>query len=145
LRTVGALYESRVISTWLNFFQMVGAMGFVGLALATSGLYGLIAYTVSGRVKEFGIRAAIGATQGNIVWLVERHGIILAFIGIATGIAVAAAAAPLLAAGFPGLGKSPIIVDGMVTLGLLAMSAIASYVPARRAARLDPLRSLRNE
>src|ERR1039458_4043609 len=56
LRTVATLYESRVTDTWLNYFQMVGTMGFIGLALATTGLYGLVAYTVSRRVKEFGIR-----------------------------------------------------------------------------------------
>ena len=74
LRTVAKLYESRVTDTWLQLFQMVGTMGFIGLALATSGLYGLIAYTVSRRVQEFGIRVAIGARQRDVLWLVERRG-----------------------------------------------------------------------
>ncbi len=63
LRPVATLYKSRVTDTWLQFFQMVGTMGFIGLALATTGLYGLVAYTVSRRVKEFGIRVAVGARQ----------------------------------------------------------------------------------
>ncbi len=145
LRTVAALYESRVTDTWLQFFQMVGTMGFIGLALAATGIYGLVAYTVSRRVKEFGIRVAIGATRGDVVWIVERRGLILAGVGIAIGGALTAAAAPLLAAGFPGLGVSSPAVYVLVPLLLSIVSAVASYVPARRAAGLDPLRALRNE
>jgi predicted permease len=145
LRTVATLYESRVTDTWLQFFQMVGAMGLIGLALAVSGLYGLVAYTVSRRVKEFGIRVAIGANRRDVVWLVERRGLILAGVGIAIGGALTTAAVPLLAASFPGLGVSSHAVYALVPLGLLMVSAIASYVPARRAAGLDPLRALRNE
>ncbi len=145
LRTVATLYESRVTDTWLNFFQMVGTMGFIGLALAMTGLYGLIAYTVSLRGKEFGIRVAVGASRGDVVWLVERRGLILAGVGIAAGGVLTSVAAPLLAAGFPGLGVSSPAVDALVPLSLLTISAFASYVPARRAAGLDPLRALRNE
>jgi hypothetical protein len=145
LRTVATLYESRVTDTWLQFFQMVGTMGFIGLALATTGLYGLVAYTVSCRVKEFGIRVAVGASRRDVVWLVERRGLILAGVGIAIGGVLTAAAAPMLAAGFPGLGVSSPGVYLLVPLTLLTVSAVASYVPARRAAGLDPLRALRNE
>jgi predicted permease len=145
LRTVATLYESRVTDTWLQFFQMVGTMGFIGLALATTGLYGLVAYTVSRRVKEFGVRVALGAGHRDVVWLVERRGLILAGVGIAIGGVLTAAAAPMLSAGFPGLGVSSPAVYALVPLLLLMVSAVASYVPARRAAGLDPLRSLRNE
>ncbi|HXI42435.1 MAG TPA: ABC transporter permease [Bryobacteraceae bacterium] len=145
LRTVATLYESRATGTWLQFFQMVGTMGFIGLALATTGIYGLIAYTVSRRVKEFGIRVAIGASRRDVGWLVERRGLILAGVGILAGGALTAAAAPLLAASFPGLGLSSPVVYAIVPLVLLMVSAVASYVPARRAAGLDPLRALRNE
>jgi predicted permease len=145
LRTVATLYESRVTDTWLQFFQMVGTMGFIGLALATTGLYGLVAYTVSRRVKEFGIRVAIGASRRDVVWLVERRGLILAGVGIAIGGVLTRAATPVLSAGFPGLGISSPAVYALVPLVLLMVSAVASYVPARRAAGLDPLRALRNE
>jgi len=145
LRTVVTLYESRATGTWLQFFQMVGTMGFIGLALATAGLYGLVAYTVSRRVKEFGIRVAVGATHRDVVWLVERRGLILAGAGIAIGGVLTAAAAPMLSAGFPGLGASSPAVYALVALALLMVSTVASYVPARRAAGLDPLRALRNE
>jgi predicted permease len=145
LRTVATLYESRVTDTWLNYFQMVGTMGFIGLALATTGLYGLVAYTVSRRVKEFGIRIAIGARRSDVVWLVERRGLILAGVGIAIGGILIVAATPVLAAGFPGLGVSSPAIYALVPLVLLIVSAVASYLPARRAAGLDPLRALRNE
>ncbi len=145
LRTVALLYESRATGTWLQFFQMVGTMAFIGLALATTGLYGLVAYTVSRRVKEFGIRVALGARRRDVVWLVERRGLVLAGVGIAAGGALTPVAAPLLAAGFPGLGLSSPAVYALVPLALLAVSAAASYLPARRAAGLDPLLALRNE
>jgi hypothetical protein len=130
LRPVATLYESRVTDTWLQLFQMVGTMGFIGLALATAGLYGLIAYTVSRRVKEFGIRVAVGASRRDVVWLVERRGLILAGIGIAIGGLLAAVTAPLLAAGFPDWAHllRPLYV--FVPLVLLMVSAVASYVPA---------------
>jgi putative ABC transport system permease protein len=113
--------------------------------LATTGLYGLVAYTVSRRVKELGIRVALGATRRDVVWLVERHGLILAAVGIAIGGVLTKVAVPMLSAGFPGVGASPPVVYALVPLALLLVSAIASYLPARRAAGLDPLRALRNE
>ena len=145
LRTLATLYESRVTDTWPQFFQMVGTMGLIGLALATTGLYGLVAYTLSRSVKEFGIRVANGASRCDVVWLVERRGLILGGVRIAIGATLTAAAAPLLAAGFPGLGVSSPAVYVLVPLAPLMVSAVASYVPARRAAGLDPLRALRNE
>ncbi len=145
LRTVATLYESRATGTWLQFFQMVGTMGFIGLALAMTGLYGLVAYTVSRRTQEFGIRVALGASRHDVVWLVGRRGLILACAGIAVGGALTAGAMPMLAAGFVGLGGSSPAVYALVALALLAVSAAASYLPARRAAGLDPVRALRNE
>ena len=145
LRPVATLYASRVTNTWLQFFEMVGTMAFIGLALATSGLYGLVAYTVNRRIKEFGIRFAVGARRRDVVWLVERRGLILYSVGITAGGGLTAAAATLFAADFPGLGVSAGAVYALVPVVLLVVSALASYLPARRAAGLDPLQALRNE
>jgi ABC-type antimicrobial peptide transport system permease subunit len=145
LRTVATLYDSRVTGTWMQLFQLVGTLGFIGLALATSGLYGLVLYTVSRRVQELGIRVALGASRRDVVWLVERRGLMLAGLGISAGAALTFALGPMLAAGFPGLGvTSPAAYVGVAIL-LLAVCAAASYAPARRAASADPLRALRNE
>ncbi len=145
LRPISVLYESRATGTWLQFFQMVGTMGFIALVLAATGLYGLVAYGVSRRVKEFGIRVALGAARRDVVWLVQRRGLILAVVGIALGAILTVAARPLFAAGFLGLGASPPAVYIVVPALLLAISAAASYVPARRAAAFDPLRALRDQ
>ena len=145
LRTVATLYDSRATDTWLQLFDMVGTMGLIGLALATAGLYGLVVYTVNRRVQEFGIRVALGASRRDVIWLVERRGLILSAAGIAAGGVLTAATAPMLSAGFPGLGASSPVVYVLVPLALLAVSAGASYLPARRAARLDPVRALRIE
>ena len=145
LRPIATLYESRATDTWLQFFQMVGAMAFIGVTLATIGLYGLIAYTVSRRVREFGIRVALGANRRDVVWLVERRGLILAVAGIAIGGLLTKLALPVITAAFFAVGATPAPVYAIAPALLLAVSAAASYLPARRAAKLDPLPSLRSE
>ncbi len=145
LRTVATLYESRATGTWRQFSNMVGTMALIGLVLATTGLYGLIAYTVSSRAKELGIRVAIGAKSRDLFWLVQRRGLLLGALGVALGGVLSAAVRPALSAGFIGLEVSTTAVYILVPLGLLMVCAAASYVPARRAAALDPLRILRSE
>ena len=145
LRPVAVLYASRATGTWLQFFQMVGTMGFVGLALALTGLYGLVAYTVSRRVKEFGIRAALGASGRDIAWLVERKALTLALAGVAAGGALSAVTTPVLASAFADIGNSPGGVYTLVSAALIVVCAAAAYAPAHRAARMDPLGALRTE
>jgi ABC-type antimicrobial peptide transport system permease subunit len=104
-----------------------------------------VAYGVSRRVKEFGIRVALGAERRDVVWLVQRRGLILAAVGIALGGVLTWVATPMLRSGFAGLGAAPGAEYLLVPVLLLAVSGAASYLPARRAAGFDPLQALRNE
>jgi putative ABC transport system permease protein len=143
LRTVAYLVEQRAGETWLQFLQMVAAMGLLALILAVVGLYGLIAYSVSRRIPEIGVRMAVGATRANVIGLVLRQGLVLAAVGIVAGAGISIWAAPLLAAGMGTVGKASPLTSIAVAAMLLLVSLAACYLPARRAATLDPLRALR--
>jgi len=120
---------------------------FAGLALllACIGIYGVLAYVTSRRVPEIGVRMAFGASRRDVVWLVERRGLILAVAGVAIGGLLTKLALPIITAAFFGVAATPAAVYAIAPAFLLAVSAAASYLPARRAAGLDPLRALRNE
>jgi predicted permease len=122
-----------------------GAFAILTLALATIGLYGLVSYNASHRTREIGIRIAVGATMRNVVGLIIRHGIKLALMGVLLGAVAALGITHLMASLLFGVGsRDPLtFVFGPVVLALA--SAIASWIPARRAAAMDPVRALRLE
>jgi putative ABC transport system permease protein len=128
-------------------FVMVLLATFAGLALllAAAGIYGVLAYSVSQRTREIGIRMAIGATAGNVLRMVVREGMILTSIGLAVGLAGAFALTRLL----QGLVFGVSTMDAATFIGGVAVLAIASlaasWLPARRAAGLEPLAALREE
>jgi predicted permease len=145
LRTYSTLYEARATGTFLMFLQMVGTMGLMGVSLALVGLYGLIAYSVSRRTAEFGLRMAIGASRADVTRMVLKQGLRLAAAGIAAGAVLTAFTAPLLRNAVAGLGGSGTALFVVVPLALVIVSMAASYLPARTAARLDPIRALRHD
>ena len=121
------------------------ALGAVVVALACLGLYGVIAYTVAQRTSEIGTRLALGATRGAVLGMVLREGMAMALAGIAIGIPAAFAAARLIAARLFGIGAhDPFTLAGAALL-LLCVAALAGFVPARRASRIDPMGALRYE
>jgi macrolide transport system ATP-binding/permease protein len=124
---------------------LLGAFGGLALLLAAVGLYGVIAYSVSMRTREMGVRMALGAKPGDVVRLVLRQGGRLALVGIGAGVLLAAMVGRVLGALLYGVSAlDPIAYAAAATI-LLVVAALASFVPALTAARVDPLRALRSE
>ena len=131
--------------SWQLGATMFLAFGALALALAAIGLYSVMAYTVSQRTQELGVRAALGAQQHDLVRLVVSEGLTLGAAGIVIGVVIALAAGnwlgPLLFQESP---HDP-LVFGFVTVALLGVTVVASFIPSRRAARVDPMVALRYE
>jgi putative ABC transport system permease protein len=127
------------------YATIVGVFALVALALAAVGLYGVIAYAVSQRTHELGIRVALGATGKRIAGMVVGHGLALTLGGVVLGVAAALVVTRVLQTLLFGVSAiDPLTFGGVLAL-LLAVAAVASYVPARRAARVDPLIAMRGD
>jgi putative ABC transport system permease protein len=124
---------------------MIGAAAGVALLLGAIGIYGVISYMVSLRTREIGVRMALGAQSQQVRRMVVRQGLVLAVIGVAIGLAGALALTRLISSLLYGIAPyDPVTLAG-VTVGLLAVAALASWLPAMRAARIDPIEALRAE
>jgi putative ABC transport system permease protein len=121
------------------------AVAFAGIALllAAIGLYGLVAYTVSQRTPEIGIRLALGARPTDLVRMIVGHGLTLGALGVAIGLAGALAASRLMTSLLFETSPNDLVTYLAVPVALLLVVAVASLIPARRAARIDPVASLR--
>jgi putative ABC transport system permease protein len=117
----------------------------VGLLLAAIGIYGVLSGSVTERTREIGVRAALGATRGDILALVLRQGMKLAAIGVVIGLVGALVSSRVLTTLLFGISKSDPVTYAGVTAALLAVAAIACWIPARRAAQVDPAITLRAE
>jgi len=130
---------------WAILSSMLSALAVLGLGLAALGIYGVIARTMAERTGEFGIRLALGGQVENITHLVLLSGVKLALTGSALGLLGAFGISRLIAAVFPGMKiqSAPVLVGS--TLLLIAIALLASWLPARRAAKIDPIVALRAE
>ena len=117
----------------------------VTLVLAALGLYGVTAYSASQRTSEFGLRAALGAAPGRVTRMVLGEAVRVAIIGVAVGVPAGIAATRLIRAQLFGVGPIDLPSLGIAIVVLVATAVVASYVPARRAARVGPLEALRVE
>jgi predicted permease len=125
--------------------MFVGAFGLLGLVLATVGVYGVVSYSVSQRTQEIGIRTALGAQRSNILALVLRQGMGMALIGTAVGIVLSFVLFRALSSALYGVKATDLVTLSTVSAMLLAVAFAASYVPALRAARVDPVVALREQ
>ncbi|MGI9070364.1 MAG: ABC transporter permease [Bryobacteraceae bacterium] len=150
IRTMDDFYRQRAIKTTTIIIQTVGSLGLMGLLLAMVGLYGLVAYSVSRRTREIGIRMAIGANRTKVARMVLKQGLILAVSGIAIGVIGSVQAHKVLGFLFGGSTamtsmEEAVIIFLLMPLTLIMVTLLATYVPARRASLIDPMQALRDE
>jgi len=124
---------------------VLGSFGLLALALSIVGLYGMLAYAVSQRTREIGIRRALGAQSSDVLRLVTLQGIKLAAIGMAIGLTAALLSTRLLAFLLYGVSATDPLTFAGVTVVFLVIVLLASYTPAYRASRVDPMVALRYE
>src|SRR5262245_39556433 len=134
-----SLAQDRMVATLSSFFGILAAL------LAAIGLYGVMAYAVARRTRELGIRLALGAKPRNIRWLVMRETLQLVALGMLIGLCAALVATRLIASLLFGLTPTDPLTIALASLLLLAVAALAGYLPARRASRVDPMTALRCE
>ena len=118
---------------------------FLALILGLIGVYGVISHAVSQRSRELGMRMALGAEAGRIMLMVVRQGVVLAGAGVIIGMGLAFGLTRLMSAVLVGVSPADPATFASVAGGLLLVAVLASYLPARRAARVDPMKSLRYE
>jgi predicted permease len=125
--------------------RLLAMFGLAALLIAVAGMYGLLSYSVSQRAREFGVRLALGAPQSNLHWIVLRHALLLLGIGIGAGIVLAVAASSVMRAFIYGFHGYDVFTVFAVAAILAVCGITASYLPARRAAGVDPIVALRTE
>jgi predicted permease len=134
-----SLGNQSLIAQLSTFFGLLAAL------LACIGIYGLAAYAVTRRTNEIGIRMALGAEASGVLWMVMRESLTLAALGVAIGIPVSLAAARLIESVLYGLKATDPATIALAALVMIAVAALAAYLPARRASKVDPMVALRYE
>ena len=144
VRTMEDVLEASVAERRFNLL-LLGAFALIALALAAAGTYGVMAYLVTQRTREIGVRLAIGAQPGDVFRLVVGRGLMLAAFGVVLGLAAAAMLSRMLESMLFNVQPNDAATFGASAAVLLTAVALASFLPARRASRMDPLEALRSE
>jgi predicted lysophospholipase L1 biosynthesis ABC-type transport system permease subunit len=147
------LYDAKTLTEHMNIplfpakvaAGALGSFGLLALILAAVGIYGVMSYMVAGRTREIGLRMALGAQPISVGWLVLRQGMVLALIGAAIGLALAVGGTRLLQSILYGVSAMDPITFTTVAFGLALVALLACWLPAHRAARVDPMIALRSE
>jgi ABC-type antimicrobial peptide transport system permease subunit len=124
---------------------LIGAFGFMALALASIGIYGVLSHTVRQRVGEIGVRMALGAQAGNILKLVIRQGLTLTGVGLVAGLVASVWATQLMQSLLVDVPTTDVTTYVAMALVFVVVAVVASWLPARRATRIDPVVALREE
>jgi putative ABC transport system permease protein len=144
VKTLETVYNRSLARTSFTL-ALLAIAGGMSLLLGVVGLYGVISYSVSQRTREIGIRIALGAPLGDVARMYIRHGLVLSGIGEVCGLAMALSLTRLMKSLLYGVSPADPMTYGAVSAGLILAAALASYLPARRATRVDPLEALRVE
>jgi predicted permease len=144
VRTLQEIYDASLARTSFTLV-MLAIAGAMALLLGVAGIYGVISYSVSQRTREIGIRIALGAQNAEVTRMFVRHGLTLAAIGIACGLAAAFVLMRVMSSLLFDVSPIDPVTYGAVALSLVAAAVIASYVPALRATMIDPVEALRAE
>src|SRR5262245_40990532 len=128
-----------------NLALMMGVLGAVALLLAAMGIYGVISYLVAQRTREMGVRLALGARRRDLLKLVLGRGLTLTMTGVLSGLALALALTRFLSSLLFGVSAADPITFAAIALLLAVVALMASFLPARRAMRVDPITALRHE
>jgi predicted permease len=147
LPVYGVMTQADQVATSLRqerlFARLATLLGTIALLLAAIGLYGLLAYNVARRTPEIGVRMALGAARGRVLWMVLRESLVLALLGLMAGVPLALAGTRMLDTMLFGLASRDPATLAAAAAILIVLAATAGYLPARRAARVDPLVALR--
>jgi ABC-type antimicrobial peptide transport system permease subunit len=133
------------IGTERLFAGLVSAFGGIAALLAAIGLYGVMAYAVARRTVEIGIRLALGARRATVQWMVLRQSLWMILLGLAIGIPAALALTRFVQDKLFGIQPSDPVSFAAAAILITMVGAMAAWIPARRAARVDPIQALRNE